>query len=546
MEASTIQAPAALARSRIAIGTPLLRLRSDDQLVALFRAGHDEAFAVIHERYQKRLLAYVRQMLPLRQDAEEALQDVFVRAYAGLRSSHDRLLLRPWLFRVAHNRCIDELRRPAPPPSEVLELLRSPMRDPIVLAEQRESLRGLIADVRRLPEQQRSALLMRELAGLSYAELGAALGVSVPAVKSLLVRARVSLAESAQARETDCGEIREEIAAAHDRGARPNATARRHMRDCVGCRSFRREVRGFSRRFAGILPAAGPVAALAHVLGFSGGAGGGATAGGTAAGSGVSLGGGAAAAGGGAAGSGGAAAAAGGGIAAVGATGHVATLIAAAVATAGGAVEIQQTIAPPPPPAHVRHLASRPAPTPAGSPPAWRASAPAAAVESYSPSPPPAATGEAPTAAGSTSTGPAHKRNGRLQPGTGGAMGDPSYASATHGSGGAPTPSDSTASTALLPDPGITGTSSAVPTSGSSTGTQSSSTSGSTSTSTSSSGSSAGTASGSTTSSTTSSSSQSGTSSGSTSSGTGSSGSTTGSGTATTSSGATPSGSPSQ
>ncbi|MGI8862952.1 MAG: RNA polymerase sigma factor, partial [Solirubrobacteraceae bacterium] len=151
---------------------PLLRLRSDEQLVALFRDGHDEAFRVIHDRYRQRLFAYTRQMLHgSRQDAEDALQDVFVRAYAGLRANDRSLALRAWLYRVAHNRCIDELRRPAPPAPELLEFVRSPVHDPITEAEQRESLRRLIGDVRRLPGQQRSALLMRELSGMSYSEL---------------------------------------------------------------------------------------------------------------------------------------------------------------------------------------------------------------------------------------------------------------------------------------------------------------------------------------------------------------------------------------
>ncbi len=329
MEASTLQAPAGLARHRIAIGTPLLRLRSDEQLVALFRAGHDEAFRVIHDRYEKRLLAYARQMLPRGQDAEDALQDVFVRAYSGLRSSNRELALRAWLFRVAHNRCIDELRRPMPPAPEVLQLTGRTIHDPVAEAEGRESLRRLIVDVRRLPDQQRSALLMREMGGMSYNELACTLGTSVPAVKSLLVRARIALAQAAEARDTACCDIREELVGAHDRGVRPNATAKRHMRDCSGCRSFRRELRAVNRRLAALAPL-GPIAFLAKTLGISGGAGGGATAT-----SGATAGGGVVAAGG---------AASGGGVLASGAlvvgSGHVATLLAAAVATAGGAVVI--------------------------------------------------------------------------------------------------------------------------------------------------------------------------------------------------------------
>ena len=281
-------------------------------------------------------------MLIHRQDAEDALQDIFVRAYAGLRASNRELALRAWLYRVAHNRCIDQLRRPAPPPPEVLELLRSPVHDPIAEADRRESLRRLIADVRRLPDQQRSALLMRELGGMSYTDLSDALGVTIPAVKSLLVRARLGLAQALEARDTACSEIREELIVSHDRGLRPNATARRHMRDCAGCREFRQDLRGVSRKFAAIVPTLGPLGVLANVLGI-GGAGSGAAGGALAAGG-----------------------AAGGGTAIVSVgtmsagAAHVATLLAAAVVTAGGAVELQHTL--PAPAHHVHHarVAMRP------------------------------------------------------------------------------------------------------------------------------------------------------------------------------------------
>ena len=314
----------------------------------MFRAGNDDAFRVIHDRYRQRLFAYTRQMLPgSRQDAEDALQDVFVRAYSGLRANGRDVALRAWLYRVAHNRCIDELRRPPIPIPELIELVKAPIHDPIAQAEQRESLRRLIADVRRLPEQQRSALLMRELSGMSYSELAVALGISVPAVKSLLVRARVGLAQAAEARETACTTIQDELVAAHDRRVRPNATARRHMSDCAACREFRSDMRGVSRQIAGLVPAIGPIGVLAKLLGIGGGAGGGAAASGGAA------------AAGGAATTGGAFAA--GGVLASGAAGHVATILAAAVVTAGGAVEIQHSMSTPVK-HHTRHHLRAPAP----------------------------------------------------------------------------------------------------------------------------------------------------------------------------------------
>jgi RNA polymerase sigma factor (sigma-70 family) len=345
MEASTLQPPASLAQPqpRIALASPLLRLRSDEQLVALFRAGHEEAFRVIHDRYHKRLFAYARQMLPARQDAEDALQDVFVRAYSGLRASDRDLALRAWLFRVARNRCIDELRRPTPPPPEVLHLVRTGSHDPLAEIDLRESLRRLVGDIRRLPEQQRSALLMRELAGMSYAELASSLGVSVGAVKSLLVRARMGLAQAAEARDTACTVIEEQLVEAHDRGIRPTANTRKHVRDCSSCKSFRHDLRGVSRQLAATAPAIGPLGFLTKLLGVSG-------SGGAGAGGGVAL-------------VGGGTTASAGGLAL--GTGHVATLIVAAMATAGGAVELQHTILPAPRhAAHARPLRAIPRQTP--------------------------------------------------------------------------------------------------------------------------------------------------------------------------------------
>jgi RNA polymerase sigma factor (sigma-70 family) len=360
VEASTLQAPAVRTRSGPSIGVSLLRLRSDEQLIALFRAGNDDAFRAIHDRYRQRLFAYTRQMLSGRQDAEDALQDVFVRAYSGLRANSREVALRAWLYRVAHNRCVDELRRPLISPAEVFEMISAPDQDPVAQADQRESLRRLLADVRRLPRQQRSALLMRELSGMSYAELAEALETTVPAVKSLLVRARMALALALQARETACAEIREELVLAQDRRVRPGAMAKRHMRDCAGCRDFRRDLRGVSRELAALTPALGPLGVVAKLLGlgFGGSAGGGAAVG-----SGTAVAGGSAA--GGAVGSGGMLASAG---ALATSAGHVATLIVATVVTAGGAVEIQQTIAPPP--AHHQHHARHAATTAARPQPA--------------------------------------------------------------------------------------------------------------------------------------------------------------------------------
>ena len=319
MEASALHAPSV---TRVPLGAPLLRLRSDEQLLALFRAGNDDAFGVIHDRYRQRLFAYARQMLSpgSRQDAEDVMQDVFVRAYGALRADEREVNIRAWLYRVAHNRCIDHLRRPTPPAAEIFEMSRKPLHDPIEEAQRREDLTRLVEDVGRLPEQQRSALLMREIDGMSYADLADALDVTVPAVKSLLVRARVGLVEAAEARDADCCEIRDDLMASYDKGVKASGRARKHMRSCAGCRDYRTALRGMRRSFAALTPVgAGLFGSIAASVG---------------------LGGGGAAAGGAAAGGGGAAAAAAGGTLATATACKVAAVVCTAALTAGGAVEV--------------------------------------------------------------------------------------------------------------------------------------------------------------------------------------------------------------
>jgi RNA polymerase sigma factor (sigma-70 family) len=344
LEAASVHAPAGLHR----ISVPLLRLRSDDQLVALFRKGDEDAFQVIHERYRQRLFAYARQMLAgSRSDAEDAMQDVFLRAYGALRADDRPVTLRAWLYRVAHNRCIDQLRRPLPAAIDLFDLTRGPsLQDPLEQAERREDMRRLVSDVRRLPEQQRSALLMREMEGLSYKELSDALAVSIPAVKSLLVRARIGLVEAIEARDTACCDIRLDIAAAADRGVRASGRARRHMRECAGCREYRSTLRGDLKQLNGLGGGHGMLAAAAKLLGLGG------------AGSGAAAGGGAASA------TGGAAVIGGGAVAT-----KVAVIACCAAVVGGSAVEVQRATAPArhsTPPVAAHQLTSVPAlrPTP--------------------------------------------------------------------------------------------------------------------------------------------------------------------------------------
>ena len=138
----------------------------------------------------------------------------------------------------------------------------------------RHELRRLIEDLADLPEQQRAALLMRELDGLSHEEVASALEVTPAASRQLVKRARSGLVAAAEARDADCAAIREVLLTAHDERRRPSEHALRHVRGCSACREFRDglkatrgRLRALSRRSA-----LGPLAGILQLLGGGGAA----------------------------------------------------------------------------------------------------------------------------------------------------------------------------------------------------------------------------------------------------------------------------------
>ena len=267
-------------------GSTLLKLRNDDQLVALFRDGNENAFTAIHDRYNARLLAYMSQILGSQHTAEDALQDVMVRAHKALLADRRPISLKAWLYRIARNRCIDEVRKPGAIPVEELGVYEAApsSNDPINQSSNNERIGELVVDIERLPEQQRSALLLRELEGLSYEDLASTLNVTVPAVKSLLVRARDGLVNADEARTTTCTEIRTEIADSHERGVRITGKTRRHIKDCQSCHEYRDELKRVRVAVAGFAPATGfsILGSISKIFGI-GASGGSAVAGGGAA-----------------------------------------------------------------------------------------------------------------------------------------------------------------------------------------------------------------------------------------------------------------------
>jgi len=265
--------------------SPLLRLQSDEKLIALTRRANPAAFDALVHRYQARLLSFLRHMLGSTEDAEDVLQEVFASAFNAVRADDRPINARPWLYRIARNRALNHLRRPAAAGQDTMDVFERAAGETTAEAvHRREDFRLLIADVQELPESQRTALLMREIDALSYEQIAEAMETTVPSVKSLLVRARVGLAEAAEARSLSCAEVRLVLAEAEEGIAKLPAPVRRHVKGCDRCHAFRDELRRTTKALSALLPV-GPLAALHALvwgkLGASSGGGAGAGTGGS-------------------------------------------------------------------------------------------------------------------------------------------------------------------------------------------------------------------------------------------------------------------------
>jgi len=246
--------------------SPLLRLQGDDRLIALMRTGQPRAFEALVERYQNRLLAFCRGMLASPEDAEDVLQDVLVAAHKAILADNRAINAKPWLYRIARNRCLNHLRKPVPEGQDSMDIHPHERGESVAeCVQNREEFRALIDDVHGLPETQRTALLLREIEDLGYEEIAVAMETTVPAVKSLLVRARMSLADSSQGRHLTCDEVHLELAEAAEGLRKASGPARSHMRGCERCRDYRRELRRNRRALAALAPI-GPLAALHGIL----------------------------------------------------------------------------------------------------------------------------------------------------------------------------------------------------------------------------------------------------------------------------------------
>jgi len=255
----------------------------DSRLARRVAAGDAAAFEALYDRHHRSLLSFCRHMLGNAEDGEDALQQTFLRAHSALVAGQVPDAVRPWLFTIARNRCKTMLaaRRAAAVP---LDAVAEPSFDGLAAGiELRGELRELVRDLGRLPEDQRAALVLFELGGLSGAEIGTAIGVPPSKVKALVFQARTELMAERDARSTPCTSIQEELAVARG-GALRRGPLRRHLKHCEPCQAYRAAIATQRAGLASILPVAPALGLKAAVLAAAAGKGTAAAIGGGAAG----------------------------------------------------------------------------------------------------------------------------------------------------------------------------------------------------------------------------------------------------------------------
>jgi RNA polymerase sigma factor (sigma-70 family) len=270
---ATLAAPgvSATARSREDV--------TDHDLVQAVRAGDDHAFERLYHRYHRRIAAYIVGMVRDHGRAEDLTQEVFVAALRRMRQTDRPIAFKPWIYEIAKNACIDAFRRTrraeevsydaqdGMAPSDAGRLV-APGAAPDAAVDNKQRLDDLCGAFGGLSDAHHQILVMRELEGLSYREIGERLGMSRPSVESTLFRARRRLTEEYGELVSGerCLRIQQVITAAAGGGVLGTRDQRRvgtHISYCQPCRKqarlagldaavlARRPVRA---RIAGLLP----------------------------------------------------------------------------------------------------------------------------------------------------------------------------------------------------------------------------------------------------------------------------------------------------
>jgi RNA polymerase sigma-70 factor (ECF subfamily) len=182
-------------------------------------AGGESAFAALTERYRRELHVHCYRMLASFDEAEDAVQETFLRAWRA-RDTFDGALVRAWLYKIATNVCLDAIRRAGrrltsmetmrevpwitPYPDRLLDEMAPSDDEPEAVIVKRETIElAFLAALQVLPPRQRATLIARDVLGWPASETASALDTSVASVNSALQRARATLQAHLPAKRTD-------------------------------------------------------------------------------------------------------------------------------------------------------------------------------------------------------------------------------------------------------------------------------------------------------------------------------------------------------
>jgi RNA polymerase sigma factor (sigma-70 family) len=225
---------------------------SDEVLVEAIRNGDEPAVVQMVERYRDRLFSYCARILRSREDAEDVVQQTLISAIEALKRSEEAIALKPWLYRIAHNNSISAMRKRSPVPDVDVNDVELPAASTVGAdAERREELREMLRSLERLPDEQRSALVLSELEDMSGNQIGETLGCEPQRVRNLIYQARQAMLADRDATEMECREVRRTLASW---SGRPDKLLGRHLDLCDGCRGYRERVRRQRTALASILP----------------------------------------------------------------------------------------------------------------------------------------------------------------------------------------------------------------------------------------------------------------------------------------------------
>ena len=239
------------------IRTPLMhRLAGDDVLAARAGGGDELAFATLVRRLQPRLLAYCATILGNVPDADDAVQNTFIKAHDGLRAGTTSS---PSARGSTGSRTTRRSRScaAAARSGELVATVPDHAHGPAETVAVREEVRAVLHAIGELPDRSRDAFLLREVGGMRHAEVAEVLGTSPGTARQAVFEARVALQDDRAGRDASCHAIREEISARERR--RASRTVRGHLRSCTACRDWS-DAEGQRRKVLGLSPHAGAAA----------------------------------------------------------------------------------------------------------------------------------------------------------------------------------------------------------------------------------------------------------------------------------------------